>query len=235
MQFIFTPVHMLSVSLQMKRLVTVRRWFFISYTMIPLAQTPKTHSPITGLFSLPTRWNRIPYSGNCWAIWEIHICFYMHSILNSLQCASIIKWCLWAGAFVVWIPLGTLFQPLQAVSGHVLHVVLATPPWHWAGPASRASSWTHNALAGSNSYHTARKKTHKRTKCAAVTHTKRRCWYLRWTFLFVPSVPLACNHQTPPAEQEQPETSLSPHYSRACLPRDPSAAVSSTDGESVCA
>ncbi|KAG7236360.1 hypothetical protein INR49_001057 [Caranx melampygus] len=51
-----------SVSLQRKRLVTVRTWFFISYTMIPLTQTPNTSSPITGLFSLPTRWNITPYS-----------------------------------------------------------------------------------------------------------------------------------------------------------------------------
>lgn len=63
-----TPVEMESVSLQRKRLVTVRMWFFISYTMIPLAQTPRTNSPTTGLFSLPTRWNITPYSGSCWAI-----------------------------------------------------------------------------------------------------------------------------------------------------------------------
>lgn len=74
---IFTPVDMESVSLQRKRLVTARRWFFISYTMIPLTQTPNTNSPTTGLFSRPTRWNITPYSGNCWAIWGAHICVFL--------------------------------------------------------------------------------------------------------------------------------------------------------------
>lgn len=74
MPLLLTPVDMESVSLQRKRLVTIRMWFFISYTMIPFAQTPKTNSPTTGLFSLPTRWNKTPYSGNCWAIWRVHIC-----------------------------------------------------------------------------------------------------------------------------------------------------------------
>lgn len=58
---------------------------------------------------------------------------------------------------------------------------------------------------------------------------------IRWTFFFLSSVPLACNPQTQPAEQEQPETSPSPHYSKACPPRYPYAAVSSTGAESVCA
>lgn len=88
----FTPVEMESVSLQRKRLVTVRMWFFISYTMIPLAQTPKTNSPTTGLFSLPTRWNITPYSGNCWAIWRTWLnTFAFHSKLFTVQAVDLKK------------------------------------------------------------------------------------------------------------------------------------------------
>lgn len=65
---LLTPVEMESVSLHRKRLVTVRIWFLISYTMIPLALTPRTRSPNTGFLSRPTRWNTTPYSGSCWAI-----------------------------------------------------------------------------------------------------------------------------------------------------------------------
>ena len=78
---------------------------------------------------------------------------------------------------VVCLPSGTLFLPLQATYGHDLYVVLAALPLHWAGRASPASSWTRNALAGNNSYHTT-KMTHERTKYAALRHSERRCWYL---------------------------------------------------------
>lgn len=67
-RLVLTPVEMESVSLHRKRLVTVLIWFLISYTMIPLALTPRTSSPTMGFFSLPTRWNTTPYSGSCWAI-----------------------------------------------------------------------------------------------------------------------------------------------------------------------
>lgn len=219
----FTPVDMESVSLQRKRRVTVRRWFFISYTMIPLAQTPKTNSPTTGLFSRPTRWNITPYSGNCWAIWGVHIlyiiyalhfkmfCFNTHSNLKEVQqlryhqikssnnkCTQPYHFsklqggktareqseCVWVDASVVWTPSGTLFLPLQGASGHDLHVVLAALPWQWARPASPASSWTHNALAGNNSCHTTKKDTQNNQMCSCDTRWKMMLVFLdvRWTF-----------------------------------------------------
>lgn len=89
---LFTPVDTESVSLQRKRLVTVRMWFFISYTMIPLAQTPKTNSPTMGLFSLPTRWNITPYSGNCWAIWRTELnTFALRLKLFTVRCNWFLK------------------------------------------------------------------------------------------------------------------------------------------------
>lgn len=91
LRYTFTPVEMESVSLQRKRLVTVRMWFFISYTMIPLAQTPKTNSPTTGLFSLPTRWNITPYSGNCWAIWRTQSNTFVFHFPSYLQYKQSIK------------------------------------------------------------------------------------------------------------------------------------------------
>lgn len=49
------------------------------------------------------------------------------------------------------------------------------------------------------------------------------------------SVPLACNHQTRPEEQEQPGTNPSPRCSKVCPLGYPYAAVSNTGDESVCA
>lgn len=53
-----------------------------------------------------------------------------------------------------------------------------------------------------------------------------------WCFSLIP---LACSPQIQPVKPEQPETGPSPHYSKACPPRYPYAAVNSTGGESACA
>lgn len=112
-----------------------------------------------------------------------------------------------------------------------LHAVWATPPLLWAEPVSPASSWTRNAPADSNFCRTTEKNQYQKNQNAPLKDKERRIVVVLWFSL----IPQACSPQIQPAEPEPPETSPSPHYSKACPPRYPYAAVNSTGGESVCA